>query len=157
MSDANFGIITGRLGRPPELRKTPSGVFVADFSVANNLYGANKKERTTWIRCVVWNKPAEWAAENLDKGDHVEVHGQMVCDDYTPSTTGIKTKGRIKLDNCRVTLVSKARKKTDEELSTADAPEPDVVVTDTPVTPEITVTDKVMGQDGDDIPMSDLD
>lgn len=119
MSDMNFAGFTGRLGRKPELRKTPSGISVADFSIANNIYGSNKKEKTTWIRCVVWNKPAEWAAENLDKGDCVAVQGQIVDDNYKPEGSDTATKGRVKLDNVKVQLLYKARKK-DDASSTQD-------------------------------------
>lgn len=120
MSDMNMAGFTGRLGRKPELRKTPSGISVADFSIANNIYGANKKEKTTWIRCVLWNKPAEWAAENLDKGDHVAVQGQIVDDNYIPEGSDTPTKGRVKLDNCKIQLLNKARKKDEASSNQED-------------------------------------
>ncbi len=47
--------IIGNLGRDPEMRYTPSGTAVTDFSVATNRKWTNKDgtpgEETVWFRC----------------------------------------------------------------------------------------------------------
>jgi single-strand DNA-binding protein len=123
MSDVNHWTGTGRLGRPPEKRITPSGGPLADFTIANNRYSRKGDKYTAWIRVVVWGKPAEWVADNLDTGDKVFIEGQLVDDDFErvkgdPST---KTKGRLKIDNAKVTLLEKAKPKSDAG-ETAPAP-----------------------------------
>lgn len=75
--------ITGTLGRDPELRFTPSGDAVLNFSAADDLRQLNKQTNqwetvsTTWWRVAVWGKPAESLAESLTKGSRVVVLGTV--------------------------------------------------------------------------------
>lgn len=78
---------TGRLGNDPELKFTPSGAAVANFSIAcdENKKDANdnwEKVSTTWLRIAVWKDAAEAVAEHLKKGDLVTVIGQLTVRDY---------------------------------------------------------------------------
>jgi single-strand DNA-binding protein len=74
--------IVGNLGRDPELRYTPSGRPVTEFSVAVNQSTKNQQtgewvEATDWFRISVWGDRAERAAENLRKGNRVFVEGRF--------------------------------------------------------------------------------
>ena len=73
--------IIGALGRDPELRKTPSGSSVCDFSVATTeRFKGNDgqmKEDTEWHNIVAWNKTADAAAKYLKKGSRVYVEGKL--------------------------------------------------------------------------------
>lgn len=77
----NKVILLGRLGQDPELKYTPSGAAVANFSVATNEVwkdgDGNKKERTDWHRVVLWRKQAELAGEYLKKGSRVYIEGKL--------------------------------------------------------------------------------
>ncbi|MFZ5980023.1 MAG: single-stranded DNA-binding protein, partial [Candidatus Zixiibacteriota bacterium] len=68
----NKVILIGRLGKDPELKYTPGGQAVANFSLATNRTwkGADgqRKEATTWHNIVVWGKQAETIKEYLSKG-----------------------------------------------------------------------------------------
>ena len=59
----NKVILIGHLGRDPEVRYTPGGQAVANFSVATNDNwtdkSGQKQERTEWHRVVAWGKTAE--------------------------------------------------------------------------------------------------
>ncbi len=74
-------ILIGNLGEKPEMRYTPSGVPVREFSLAVNKRWTNQdgesQEKTTWFRVVTWRKQAETVAEYLDKGSQVMVTGEM--------------------------------------------------------------------------------
>lgn len=82
---ANEPVITviGTLGGDPELRFTPSGAAVANFSVASTPRTLNKQTQewedgeTLWIRCSCWRQMAENAAESLTKGSRVIVQGRL--------------------------------------------------------------------------------
>jgi single-strand DNA-binding protein len=68
-------VIVGNLGRDAELRFTPGGQAVCNFSVATTRTypgadGELKKE-TTWFRVTVWGKQAENCNTYLHKGDKV--------------------------------------------------------------------------------------
>jgi single-strand DNA-binding protein len=77
----NKVILVGRLGQNPEVRYTPGGAAVANFSVATNEYwmdkSGQKQERTEWHRVVVWGKTAEHCQQYLAKGRQVFVEGRI--------------------------------------------------------------------------------
>jgi single-strand DNA-binding protein len=74
-------MIIGNLGRDPEMRYTPSGQAVTQFTVAvnRNYRDSNNEwqEETEWFRVVVWREAAERAAERLRKGSKVYVEGRL--------------------------------------------------------------------------------
>lgn len=77
----NKVILVGRLGQNPEVRYTPSGAAVANFSIATNESwmdkSGQKQERTEWHRVVVWGKLAELCAQYLTKGRQAYVEGRL--------------------------------------------------------------------------------
>lgn len=77
----NKVILVGRLGQNPEVRYTPSGAAVANFSVATNESwqdkSGQKQERTEWHRVVVWGKLAELCNQYLQKGRQVYLEGRL--------------------------------------------------------------------------------
>lgn len=77
----NKVIIVGNLGRDPELRRTPGGAPVTDFSVATTDRFTDKngqrQEQTEWHNIVVWNRLAENAAQFLKKGSSVYIEGKL--------------------------------------------------------------------------------
>jgi single-strand DNA-binding protein len=82
-------IIAGHLGRDPEMRYTPSGQAVTNFSVAvsDNYTNSNGEriERTIWFRISAWGKQAEICNQYVKKGSKVLVEGRMNAD---PATGG---------------------------------------------------------------------
>lgn len=84
-------IITGNVGRDPEMRYTPSGQAVTSFSVAvNESYTNNngeKVKKTIWFRVSAWGKQAETCNQYVKKGQMVLVEGRLTCD---PNTGGPK-------------------------------------------------------------------
>ena len=68
----NKVILIGRLGRDPELKYTPNGQAVANFSLATDRSwkGADgqKNRVATWHNIVAWGKPAEIIKEYMSKG-----------------------------------------------------------------------------------------
>jgi len=83
----NKVILVGNLGRDPEVRYTPSGQAVANFTVATNEAwtdkAGQKQERTEWHRVVVWGKSAENCGEYLSKGRQVFVEGRLQTREWT--------------------------------------------------------------------------
>ncbi len=77
----NKVILLGRLGRDPELRYTPKGQAVANFTVATNEIWRNqdgeRQERTEWHRIVVWGKTAEFCGNYVTKGRQVYIEGRL--------------------------------------------------------------------------------
>ena len=82
MAGVNKAIIVGNLGRDPEVRYTPDGTAVANFSVATSetwtdKQTGEKKERTEWHRIVAWRRLGEICGEYLSKGRQVYVEGKL--------------------------------------------------------------------------------
>jgi single-strand DNA-binding protein len=77
----NKAMIIGNLGRDPEMRYTPSGQAVTQFTVAVNRnykdHDGNWQEETEWFRIVAWGPLAERTAEYLRKGRKVYVEGRL--------------------------------------------------------------------------------
>jgi single-strand DNA-binding protein len=77
----NKVILVGRLGQNPEVRYTPSGAAVANFSVATNESwtdkSGQKQEKTEWHKVVVWGKLAELCNQYLIKGRQVYLEGRL--------------------------------------------------------------------------------
>jgi len=77
-------VIVGNLGGDPEMRYTPSGQAVTNFSVAtSNKYTANdgqKVDETTWFRISAWGRLAETCNQYLKRGRKVLVEGRLKPD-----------------------------------------------------------------------------
>ena len=81
MAGVNKVILIGNLGRDPELRYTPGGQAVANFTLATTEQFTSKsgerQERTEWHRIVAWGRQAELCAQYLAKGRTVYVEGRI--------------------------------------------------------------------------------
>jgi single-strand DNA-binding protein len=77
-------IIVGHLGRDPEMRYTPSGQPVTNFSVASTRKwtgsDGNPAEETVWVRVAAWGKLGETCNQYLSKGRLVLVEGRLTPD-----------------------------------------------------------------------------
>ena len=118
--DFNDITLTGRLTRmPDDLRTTPDGASVLDFYIACNRYLSKQDEDgkfeqlTTFVKVTAWNKRAEKLQRVLHKGDEVLVKGQLVDDNFVHD--GVRTSGRLKVDNLSIVkILRRANQKTEE-------------------------------------------
>ena len=80
--------VIGNLTSDPELRFTPSGAAVANFTVASTPRTFDKQSNewkdaeTLFMRCSIWREAAENVAESLAKGNRVVVTGRLVSRSY---------------------------------------------------------------------------
>ena len=71
--------IIGNVGGDPELRYTPDGKAVCNFSLA--LYAGEDQEGntlTTWVRVSCWKDLAEIVNEKVKKGDKIQCEGFLL-------------------------------------------------------------------------------
>lgn len=96
--------IAGNVGQEPELRTTPSGSAVLNFSVGVSYWSAADREKQTqWVRVAVWGKRGEGLAKVLAKGAKVACCGEMRVRTYEGrSGTGVS----VELNAQTVTLQS---------------------------------------------------
>lgn len=87
MASFNKITIVGYLGRDPELKYTPQGTAVCNFSVATSEKRKDRsgelQDQTTWFRISVWGRQAEVANQYLAKGRQVYIEGRLRTEEFT--------------------------------------------------------------------------
>ena len=83
----NHCTFMGHLGQDPEIKYLPDGTAVANISVACSEKWKDKvsgeiKEKTEWIRAVVFGKRAEVIAEHFKKGSQIHITTKARTRDY---------------------------------------------------------------------------
>lgn len=73
----NHIVIMGRLTRDPELRRTGSGIAVANFTVAvdRDFKGQDGGKETDFLDCVAWRQTGEFVSKYFKKGSRPAVPG----------------------------------------------------------------------------------
>ena len=97
--------IAGNLTRDPELRYTPNGSAVANFTVASTprFYDKNASEwkdgDSLFLNCNVWRQAAENAAESLQRGMRVIVSGRLRQRSYETKEGEKRTVYEVEVDD----------------------------------------------------------
>ena len=117
-------MIIGNLGRDPEMRYTPNGRPVTEFSVAVSHRGKDAQsgewvdQGTDWYRVTIWGERGERAAEQFRKGNKVFVEGRFRTREYEAKDGQKRTSLEITADNV-ISLDARVR---DEESGSFAAP-----------------------------------
>jgi single-strand DNA-binding protein len=87
MASVNKVILLGNLGADPEIRYTPGGDAVCNFSLATTEKWKDNagvaQEKTEWHRVTLWRRLAEIADEYLKKGSPVYIEGRISYRKFT--------------------------------------------------------------------------
>ncbi len=98
-------MIIGNLGRDPEMRYTPNGRPVTEFSVAvshrsrDAATGEWHDDQTDWYRVTVWGERAERTAEQFRKGNKVFVEGRFRTREFEGKDGQKRTSLDVTADN----------------------------------------------------------
>lgn len=96
--------VIGNLTGDPELRFTPSGSAVANFTIASTPRTFDrtsndwKDGETLFLRCSVWREAAENVAETLTKGTRVIVEGRLKSRSYETKEGEKRTVMELEVD-----------------------------------------------------------
>jgi single-strand DNA-binding protein len=94
MSGLNHVILIGNAGNDPEVKYTPGGTTIANFSLATSERFKNRdgetEDRTEWHRVVFYGRAAEICKDYLHKGDRVCVEGKIHYRSWEDRDTGEK-------------------------------------------------------------------
>lgn len=102
--------VIGNLTSDPELRFTPSGAAVANFTIASTprTFDAQAKEwkdgETLFLRSTVWREAAEHAAASLAKGSRVVASGRLKPRTYETKTGETRTVIEFEIDEVGLSL-----------------------------------------------------
>lgn len=104
-NDVNYFICSGRIGSDPEVRYTPSGDAITNFSVAVGSSWKDKngewQNHTEWVRCTAFKKLAEVIGEYYKKGTSVLVIGKFKTRTWTDRNGNERTTPEINVDQIR--------------------------------------------------------
>lgn len=96
--------VIGNLTDDPELRFTPSGAAVANFTVASTPRTFDRQTsewkdgETLFLRCSIWRQAAENVAESLQKGMRVIAQGRLVSRSYEDREGQKRTVNELQVD-----------------------------------------------------------
>jgi single-strand DNA-binding protein len=86
----NKVILIGNLGQDVEVRFTPNGTMVGNFSMAVNEVWTDKEgkkhQKTDWVQVTVWKKLAENCKLYISKGSRVYVEGKLRTQNWVDKT-----------------------------------------------------------------------
>jgi len=124
MVNVNSVILGGNLTRDPEVRYTPQGTAVANFSIAVNRTYRNregeKKEEVCFIEVEAWRRQAETCGEFLKKGSPVLVEGRL-CQERWETNEGQK-RSKHKIRAIRVQFLPRGTAPPADEAAPSPAP-----------------------------------
>ncbi len=104
MPTVNKAMLLGHMTRDPELRFTPQGAAVCEFSLALNHSYTNKQtgqkvEDVSFIDIIAWGRTAEVCAEYLKKGRPVFVEGRLTQDRWETQDGQKRSRVRVTAEN----------------------------------------------------------
>ena len=90
MVGLNKVLLIGNVGKDPEIRYTPAGVPVAQFSFATNESWRNQEgqyqEVTEWHTIVAWRHLAELSERQIQRGTRLFIEGRIRSRNYEDSS-----------------------------------------------------------------------
>ena len=101
-SSINLVFLLGNLTRDPVLRRTSSGVAVADMGLALsdswNARNGEKVEKVCFVDVIVWERQAEACAQYLGKGSPVFIEGRLQLEEWTDKEGNRRNKIKVRAE-----------------------------------------------------------
>jgi single-strand DNA-binding protein len=112
VANANKVILIGNITRDLELRYTPNGQAVVDFSIAVNRrfkdQSGQTQERADFIPIEAWGRQAEIIKQYLSKGSSIYIEGRLQQDSWEDKSDGTK-KSKLKVVAQQVQFLDRAK------------------------------------------------
>lgn len=121
----NIVVLNGRLVKDPDLRTTPSGKSICNFTIAVDRRG--KDEGADFIDCSAWEGTGETIAKYLKKGSPILIDGRLRQDTWEKDG---KKNSKISIVVNNFQFLSTVKEHTDE--GEAPTPEPEIDTGDIP-------------------------
>ncbi|MDJ0318571.1 single-stranded DNA-binding protein [Arthrobacter antibioticus] len=128
--------VIGNLTADPELRFTPSGSAVANFTIASTPRTFDRQSNewkdgeTLFLRASIWREAAENVAESLTKGTRVIVSGRLKSRTYDTKEGEKRTVMELEVDEIGPSLryanatINRTQRTTNNQSNPAAAPAP---------------------------------
>lgn len=118
----NKVLLIGNLTKDPEIRYTPAGDAVLNFTIGTNRRYTTKageqKEEATFVSCTAWGKTAENIANFLKKGDPLFLEGRIRNEEYDDKEGKKQSKTKVTVDF--VTFMGHKKESATEEAAATE-------------------------------------
>jgi len=118
----NVIVLSGRLGKDPEMRYTSTGKAVCNFPVAVRL----GPENTMWVDVTAWGNQAENSNKYLNKGSEVAISGYLAQDTWEGDDGKKRTKKYVVANSVQFMSSSKGSSGNESQATKESKPAEDV-------------------------------
>lgn len=116
----NLVVLTGRLTADPELKTTPSGVPVCNFTIAvNRNYRAGEEQQADFINVTAWRGTAEFISKYFTKGKMIGIEGAIQTHKYQDKDGNKRTAFEVVVNNAQFV---EGKKEGNESTTTESDP-----------------------------------
>jgi single-strand DNA-binding protein len=116
--NVNLCFFAGNLTRDPELKSTPSGKKVVNFSIAVNREfkrgDGTKDKEVSYIELEAWDSAAQFVSDTLQKGDSVFVECSVKEDRWEDKDGKKRSKHRYRANNFQIISAKKWAERKDK-------------------------------------------
>lgn len=128
----NKSILMGRLTSDPEIRNTANGISVVSFTLAvDRKYKKDGDEQTAdFIRCIAFNKTAEFISKYGKKGTKFVIEGRIQTGNYTDKDGKKVYTTDVIVESVEFAESKSSSGNTTNDTSTYSSPTTSVVVED---------------------------
>lgn len=118
----NKVMLSGRIASDIDVKSTPSGASVVKFSLAVNrrFKGADGNYETDFINCVAWRVCADFIGKYFDKGEPIEIVGNIQTRSYDKDGNKVFVTEVI-VDEASFVVGNKKVNSTQEEAKKAES------------------------------------
>lgn len=112
----NIVILSGRVGKTPEVRTTPSGTKAVSFSIANDRKDKSGNKITDWFNCTTWGNTADFVEKYVKQGSAIEVSGSLQTRSWETEDGQKKTIYFVLVDKVNFSVGNTKKEDKTEEL-----------------------------------------
>ena len=110
-------IAVGRLTNDPETRTSQSGMEIARFTLAIDRFSKGEEKKADFIRCIAFDKKAEFSSKYLKKGTKVIIAARVQVENYTDKDGNKRTSTDFVIDEIEFAESKKNAENQQSEVS----------------------------------------
>lgn len=131
MSKINLVVLAGNLTRDPDLKYTPAGTAICEFTIANSKrwkdgQSGEYKERPGFYNCIAWGKRGEVISEHFAKGKAIEIRGELEFQSWEDKDGGKRNAVKINVQEFFFVGVKAAATSVDTSNKPTDIDESEI-------------------------------
>ena len=112
----NIVVLSGRVGKTPEVRTTPAGQKAVTFSLANDRKDKSGNKITDWFSCTTWGSTADFVEKYVKQGSAIEVSGSLQTRSWETEDGQKKTIYFVLVDKVNFSIGNAKKEEQTEEM-----------------------------------------